>query len=35
MSIGDGDMTITEINKMDVGNMVLESMVSSREPDLS
>jgi hypothetical protein len=36
MSIGDGgDMTITEVYKMDGSNMVLESLASSSYGDLN
>ncbi|HBZ21651.1 MAG TPA: hypothetical protein DEO60_11010 [Bacteroidales bacterium] len=35
MSIGDGDMTITEVYKMDGSNMVLESSASSSYGDLN
>jgi hypothetical protein len=33
--MGDGDMTITEVYKMDGGNMVLESLASSSYGDLN
>lgn len=35
MSIGDGDMTITEVYKMDGDNMVIESLASSSYGDLN
>ena len=35
MSIGDGDMTITEVYKMDGSNMVLESSASSSFGDMN
>lgn len=35
MSIGDGDMTINEVYKMDGSNMVLESSASSSYGDLN
>jgi len=35
MSIGDGDMTITEVYKMDGENMNIESMASSSYGDLN
>jgi hypothetical protein len=35
MSIGDGDMTITEVYKMDGGNMIIESSASSSFGDMN
>jgi hypothetical protein len=35
MSVGDGDMTITEVYKMDGGNMIIESLASSSYGDLN
>jgi hypothetical protein len=35
ISIGDGDMTITEVYKMDSDNMVIESLASSSYGDLN
>jgi len=35
ISIGDGDMTINEIYKMDDGNLVIESLTSSSYGDLN
>ena len=35
MSIGDGDMTITEVYKMDGSNMVIESSASSSYGDMN
>ena len=35
ISIGDGDMTITEVYKMDGSNMILESMSSSSFGDMN
>lgn len=35
MSIGDGDMTVTEVYKMDGGNMTIESLASSSYGDLN
>jgi len=33
--IGDGDMTITEVYKMDAGSMIIESMASSSFGDMN
>jgi hypothetical protein len=33
--IGDGDMTITEVYKMDAGSMIIESMASSSYGDMN
>lgn len=33
--IGDGDMTITEVYKMDAGNMIIESIASSSFGDMN
>ena len=35
ISIGDGDMTITEVYKMDAGSMIIESMASSSFGDMN
>ena len=35
ISIGDGDMTITEVYKMDAGSMIIESMASSSYGDMN
>jgi len=35
IAIGDGDMTITEVYKMDAGSMIIESMASSSFGDMN
>ncbi len=35
IAIGDGDMTITEVYKMDAGSMIIESMASSSYGDMN